>query len=193
MLNDKANANESVLAVLAAGGGLLEQIQAKGRYDFTCRDKFGNVLWEETIDNVVCTLGKNVMLDAALAGSSYSVVGPFMGLISSTSFTAVAAADTMASHAGWLEAGLANAPTYTAPRKTAAWSAASAGAKALSAALAFTFTGSGTVQGAFMTYGTGALSTIDNTAGVLLSASAFGTPQPVVATNVLSVSYSISL
>lgn len=193
MTDEKANPNDKVLAVLSAGHGLDEFLRAKGRYEFVCRDKFGNVLWEETIDNVVCTIGKNVMLDAALAGSAYTVVGPFMGLISSTSWSAVAAADTMASHAGWLEAGLANAPTYTAPRKTAAWSAASAGAKALSAALTFSFTGSGTVQGAFMTYGTGALSTIDNTAGTLLSASAFGTPQPVVSTNVLSVSYSLSL
>lgn len=151
-------------------------------------------VWSDVFHNVVCTVGKNVMLDAALAGSSYTVVGPYMGLISSTSYSAVAAADTMTSHAGWLEAGGANAPTYTAPRKTCAWSAASAGAKALSASLSYSITGSGTVKGCFIVYGTGALSTIDNTAGSLYSAGTFtGGDQPVVNGNTLAVSYSTSL
>jgi hypothetical protein len=152
------------------------------------------MVWSDVFHNVVCTLGKNVMLDAALAGSAYTVVGPYMGLISSTSYSAVAAADTMASHAGWLEAGGANAPTYTAPRKTCAWSAASAGSKALSASLSYAITGSGTVKGCFIVYGTGALSTIDNTAGTLYSAGLFtGGDQPVVNGNTLAVSYSTSL
>src|SRR6266404_1532570 len=99
--------------------------------------------WHDTAPNVVATVGKNLALDTYLAGSSYTVTGPYLGLISSTSFSAVAAGDTMASHSGWLEAGNANAPTYTSPRKTAAWSAASAGAKALSAALSFAITGTG--------------------------------------------------
>lgn len=66
-----------------------------------------------------------------------------------------------------LEAGNANAPTYSGTRKTCEWNAASGGSKALSAALSFAFTGSGTVKGAFLVFGTGALNTIDNTAGTL--------------------------
>lgn len=151
-------------------------------------------VWSNVFHNVVCTVGKNVMLDAALAGSSYTVVGPYMGLISSTSYTAVAAGNTMTSHAGWLEAGGANAPTYTAPRKTCAWSAASAGSKSLSASLSYAITGPGTVKGCFIVYGTGAVSTIDNTAGSLYSAGLFtGGDQPVVNGNTLAVSYSTSL
>lgn len=152
------------------------------------------MMWSDVFANVVCTIGKNVMLDAALAGSAYTVVGPYMGLISSTSYSAVAVGDTMASHAGWLEAGATNAPTYTAPRKTCAWSAASGGSKALSASLSFSMTGTGTVKGCFIVYGTGALSTIDNTAGTLYSAGLFtGGDQPVVNGNTLAVSYSTSL
>lgn len=152
------------------------------------------MVWSDLFPNVVCTVGKNVMLDAALAGSAYTVVGPYMGLISSTSYSAVAVGDTMASHAGWLEAGATNAPTYTAPRKTCAWSAASGGSKALSASLSFSMTGTGTVKGCFIVYGTGALSTIDNTAGTLYSAGLFtGGDQPVVNGNTLAVSYSTSL
>lgn len=152
------------------------------------------VVWRDTIPNTVCTIGKNVALDAALAGSSYTVVGPYIGLISLTSYSAISAADTQASHAGWLEAGNANTPTYTSPRKTAAWSAASGGSKALSANASFAITGTGTVKGAFMIFGTGALTTIDNTAGTLLSAGLFtGGDKPVANLDTLNVSYSLAI
>ena len=170
----------------------MEALNLRGIFRATLTRK-GEVIWTDEFPNTVATVGKNLALDTFLAGSAYTVTGPYMGLISSVSYSAISAADTMASHAGWLEAGNANAPTYTAPRKTAAWSAASAGAKALSAALAFTFTGSGTVKGAFMVYGTGAVSTIDNTAGTLLSAGLFsGGDRAVVSTDVINVSYTMS-
>jgi hypothetical protein len=171
----------------------MEQMQIVGHYHVWCTDVDGNVLWDENFDNLVTTVGKNSMLDNYLAASSFSNT-LFMGLISSTSFTAVNAADTGASHAGWLEGGNANAPTYTAPRPTAAWASASAGAKALSAALSFAITGTGTIKGVFMVGGSGAVATIDNTGGTLFSAGLFtGGDQAVVNTNTVNVSYSVSL
>ena len=97
----------------------------------------------------------------------------------------------MASHAGWLEAGLANAPTYSeTARRTAAWAAAAGRSKALSAGLVFTFTGIGTVKGSFLT----TVATKDGITGSLYSAGLFtGGDQPVVATNTLTVSYTASL
>lgn len=155
--------------------------------------RFQYTAWEAVGPNVVATVGKNLALDTFLAGSSYTVTGPYLGLISSVSYSAVAAGDTMASHSGWLEAGNANAPTYTAPRKTAAWSGASSGSKALSAALTYAITGTGTVKGAFMLYGSGAVTTIDNTSGTLLSAGLFtGGDKAVVNTDSLNVSYSLA-
>ena len=100
----------------------------------------------------------------------------------------------MSSHAGWLEAGNANAPTYTSPRKTAAWSSASSGSKALSSALSFSITGSGTVKGCFLVYGSGAVTTIDNTSGTLYSAGLFSGGDKVVSNgDTLNVSYTASL
>lgn len=192
-MNDAANAYEALTNGLSASQGVVAEADAQGIYTFECRSAEGDLLWSEVLGNVVCTQGKNTMLDAALAGSSYTVTGPFIGLISSTSFTAVSAADTMTSHAGWVEAGNANAPTYTGTRVTAAWSAASGGSKQLSAPASFTMSGSGTVQGAFLTFGSGAVSTIDNTGGSLYSAGTFSVAQPVVTGNVLTVSYSTSL
>lgn len=170
----------------------MEHMNLRGVFRATLTRK-GEVIWSDEFENTVVTVGKNLALDTFLAGAAYTVTGPYMGLISSVGYSAISAADTMSSHAGWTEAGNANAPTYTAPRKTAAWSAAAAGSKALSAALAFTFTGAGTVKGAFMVFGTGAVSTIDSTAGTLLSAGLFsGGDRAVVSTDVLNVSYTMS-
>jgi len=194
MKNEKTNPASKCDAELLRSSGHNEKGRVRGRFTAECFDKNGNLKWRDTIENVVCTIGKNVALDAYLAGSSYTVTGPFMGLISSVDWSAVAAADTMASHAGWKEAGATNAPTYTAPRKTCAWDAAASGEKALSSALAFVFTGAGTVKGCFIVFGTGAVSTIDNTSGTLYSAGAFTGGDKVVAdTDTLNVTYTASL
>jgi hypothetical protein len=194
MTDERANARECNDASVVRGGGIGEHAEAHGRYVIECISVDGKLKWRETIENVVCTVGKNLMLDSSLAGAAYTVVGPYMGLISSTSYTAVAAGDTMASHSGWLEAGGANAPTYTGNRKTAVWSAATAGGKALSAALSFAITSTGTVKGAFLVFGTGAVGTKDDTNGVLWSAGTFSTgDKAVVNGDTLNVNYSTSL
>ena len=116
-----------------------------------------------------------------------------MGLISSVSFTAVSASDTMASHAGWLEAGSTNAPTFAA-RIAPSFGTASAGSIGTSTPTSFTMTGNGTIEGAFITYGTGAVTTLMDTNGTLLSAGVFtGGAQPVNSGNVVQVTYSLSL
>lgn len=194
MSNEKLNANDNTGANILRNAGHEEKAEAHGLFIIKCFDKDGCLKWDDTAENVVTTVGKNLALDTYLAGSSYTVVGPFMGLISSVSYSAVAAADTMSSHAGWTEAGVTNAPTYTVPRKTAAWSSAASGSKALSAALSFTMTGAGTVKGCFLVFGTGALSTVDNTAGTLYSAGLFtGGDKVVISTDVIQVSYTASL
>lgn len=193
-MNENANPQDHNDASITRNATHTEQAHAHGCYHVQCWDKDGNLKWEDTAPNVVTTVGKNLALDTYLAGAAYTVTGPFLGLISSTSYTAVDVADTMSSHAGWLEAGTANAPTYTAPRKTAVWSAASSGSKALSAALSYAITGTGTVKGCFLVFGTGAVSTIDNTSGTLYSAGLFtGGDKAVISTDTLNVSYTASL
>jgi hypothetical protein len=194
MTEERADARERHDASVIRGSGLGECADAQGRYEIECIGPDGKLKWRDTIENVVQTVGKNLALDTFLAGSAYTVTGPYMSLISSVSYSAVSAGDTMASHAGWLEAGGANAPTYSGNRKTAAWSAAASGAKALSAALSFAITSSGTVKGAFLCYGSGALNTKDNTAGTLWSAGTFSTgDKAVVNGDTLNVNYSTSL
>lgn len=69
----------------------------------TCFDRDGNVKWEDEARNLVTTAGKNDLLDKYLKGSAYTAAW-FVGLIDLTSYSAIAAADTAASHAGWIEA-----------------------------------------------------------------------------------------
>ncbi len=194
MPSEKLNPIDAVGCSVIMGAKVEEEARLIGRYTFECFDKDGNLKWTEVIDNTVVTVGKNLALDTFLAGSAYTVTGPFLGLISSTSFTAISAADTMTSHAGWLEAGGANTPTYTAPRKTAVFSAASGGSKALSAPLNFAITGTGTIKGGFMTYGTGAVSTIDSTTGTLLSAGLFVSgDRAVLSGDQINITWSLSM
>jgi len=194
MTEERADARECNDATVIRGSGLDEQAAAHGVFTAECIGADGRVKWRDTFSNVVQTVGKNLMLDTAFAGAAYTVTGPHMGLISSTSYSAVSDGDTMASHAGWLEAGGTNAPSYTGNRKTAVWSAATAGGKALSVALSFEITGTGTAKGAFLVFGSGASATKDNTGGTLWSAGTFSTgDKAVVNGDTLSVNYSTSL
>lgn len=191
---DKLNPKEALTIGLAQLGGMGEKANAEGIYTIQCFDKpNGQLLWEQRVGNVVCTLGKNLMLQSSLTGSAYTTVGPYMGLISSVGFTAVSAADTIASHAGWNEAGTTNAPTFAA-RVAPAFSTPASGTISTSTPVSFIMTGSGTIQGGFLVYGTGATTTIGSTTGILLSAGVFqGGAQPVITGNEVRVAYQLSL
>jgi len=192
---ENVRARDNVSASLISHPPAMEGIKIKGEYLFELRDKDGNLKWKERVVNHVATLGINLMLDTLMAGSGYSVTGPYMGLISGNSaYSGTAVGDTMSSHAGWDEAGGVSEPTYSGTRKTCAWDAAGSGAISLSAALSFTFTGAGDVEGAFIVLGTGAVATIDNTSGTLFSAGVFsGGTKTVAATDVLNVSYTLTV
>ncbi len=198
-MNDRLNAADQLGATVLRATQLRENCDAQGQYTAKCFDKDGNLKWEDVIENTVMTEGKNLALDTFLAGTSYTVTGPYMGLISSVSYTAIAAGDTAAQingTNGWKEAGSgANFPLYTGNRKTCAWSAASAGTKSLSAVLSFVIaTTGGTVKGAFIILGGSASNTIASTGGTLYSAGLFaGGDRTLSVGDTVQVSYSTSL
>lgn len=180
----KLDTSESTGASLGFTGEVPEGMHLAGVYTATMRDASGNVLWEQKFPNLVTTVGKNYILDNALAGSAYTAT-MYIGLISNSGYSAIAAGDTMASHSGWTES-----TNYSqANRPTTAWSAASAGSKALSAALTFSINATDTIKGCFMT----TVSTKGGTTGTLVSAGLFtGGDQPAVNGNSLAVSYTMS-
>ena len=56
-MSDKAD------ATVLLGGSTTETTGLTGYYDVKCLDSAGNVKWEETITNLVTTVGKNDILD----------------------------------------------------------------------------------------------------------------------------------
>lgn len=172
-----------------------ESMGIQGSYRVVCRDADGNIKWEDEFPNLVNAVGKQLMLDTLLSGSSYTTVGPFLGLISGTGLT-FAAADTLSSKS-WTEF-----TNYTvggsAVRGTASFSSATSTGTTptnvttkTASAITYTITGGGgTVGGCFLVTGSGASSTINNTSGTLYSAGAFSTAKVTTAGDTVSVTYS---
>ncbi len=161
-----------------------EKVNARGVYTFECVGPDGCIKWRDSMPNLVTTVGKNHLLDTELAGSAYTAAW-YLGLIDSTSYTAVAAGDTSASHAGWTE----NVQYSNATRPAPSWGGAAAGSKA-STATAFNINGSGgTIKGAFLVSNR----TKSGTTGTLYSAGLFTGGDKVVASgDTLNVTYTAS-
>ena len=186
MFHEKVGPSDGASASFIGNNLQVESVEMHGVYTAKCFDAEGRLKWAEKVDNLVTTVGKNDLLDKYLAGSAYTAA-----IVMGLKGTGVAVVgDTQASHASWLEVGLANVPAYSGTRKTPAFSAAASGSKATSAAVAFTFTSGGTVAGVFINQG--GTSAIDNTTGILYSAGDFASARVVVATDVLNVTYTAS-
>jgi hypothetical protein len=183
--------------VLNAGAQANETVGIEGFYEVKCHDKDGNLKWEESFPNLVNAVGKELMLDTLLKGTSYTVVGPFLGLISGASPTFGTGSDTQTSHAGWTEfvnytvGGSAVRGTAVFASATSTGSTPSNVTTSAAAAITYTITGAGgTVGGCFLVTGTGASSAQSNTGGVLYSAGAFTTAKVTTAGDTVSVTYS---
>lgn len=186
MTTEKITSNDLCEAATKYNTMPEDQMSIHGTYHAVCYDANGNVKWEDDIINLVTTVGKNFTLDTTLGNTAGGAV--VMGLKGTG--TAVVA-DTQASHASWLEVGLANAPTYTGNRPTPSFSAASAGSKATSSAVSFSMTSTGTVAGCFINIGGSA--TKDNTTGTLFSAGDFSSSKAVVNGDTIAVTYTATL
>jgi len=196
MIKEKQGFGDNAVATMATNVADQELVGIHGYYHVECRDKDGNLKWQDEFPNLVNAVGKELLLDTLLGGSAYTVTGPFLGLVDGASPT-FAAADTMVSHAGWIE--FAN---YTvggsAIRGTAVFAAATSSGTtpanitaAAATPIVYLITGAGgTVGGCFLTLGSGASSTINNTSGTLYSAGAFGTAKITTAGDTVSVTYS---
>jgi hypothetical protein len=181
-MQDKVQMADVCEASVTRGASHKEATSISGYYTVECFNK-GQLKWKDDIHNLVTTVGKNFTMDTTLGNTAGGAV--VMGLKGTG--TAVVA-DTQASHAGWLEVGLANAPVYTGNRPTPTFSAASAGAKTTSAAVTFAITSSGTVAGCFINIGGSA--TKDSTTGTLFSAGDFTAGSKTVTSgDTLSVTY----
>lgn len=140
--------------------------------------------WADGFSNLVTTAGKNDLLTQYLKGSAYTAAW-FVGLIDNAGFTAINAADTAASHAGWSESSAYSNGT----RPALTLGTASAGSIDNSASKAsYTINATATINGAF----TITNSTKGGTTGTLYSAGSFGTPRSVISGDTLQVQVTLS-
>jgi hypothetical protein len=180
---------ESIYAAAGAVAGLLysvglvESIRApRFKYEFECRDKDGNLKWVDGFTNLVTTAGKNDLLTQYFKGATYTAAW-YIALIDNAGFSAVAAGDTAASHAGWTE----SVAYSNANRPTLSFGTASAASLAATAAT-FNINGTATINGAFSITN----NTKSGTTGVLYSAGSFGATRAVTNGDTLNVTLTVT-
>jgi hypothetical protein len=189
MFNEKAHSADSTNAGLVAKTGFGESAKGGGVFHVQCFDKDGVLKWEDQMHNLVVNVGLQDMNTKYFAGSTYTA-SFFLGLITGPgSSTTYAAADTLASHAGWTEF-----TDYSGNRKAVTFGTATTADPSVisnSASPAqFSITGAGgTVAGAFL------CNVNSGTSGLLFSEADFQSPgdRVVVSGDTLNVTYTFSL
>ena len=185
---ETAQAGETIVAAVEKKSCGLERALAGGVFTITCYDKDGNVKWEDSAANLVVNQGLKDMNDKYFSGAAYTAAW-YLGLVTGPgSGTTFAAADTLASHAGWTEF-----TNYSGSRGAVTFGAATTADPSVitnPSPVQFTITGAGgTVAGAFLA------SVSSGTSGILFSESDFQSPgdRAVVSGDVLNVTYQFSL
>lgn len=188
MLNTKASSSDNVSSVVTTGAGSAEGMRAGGVFHFVCRDKDGNIKWEEKTHNLVVNVGLQHMNATFFEGSSYNAAW-YLGLIQGPSGSvSLAASDTLILHVGWTEDSnySGNRPLLTFGTATTADPSVidNSGSPA-----SFAITGTTTISGAFLA------SVASGTSGILFSESLFASPgdRSVVSGDTLNVTYTFSL
>jgi hypothetical protein len=162
-----------------------------GHYKVECvRD--GVVIWTEEFDNLVVNTGKADILEKYFRTTTTYTTALFMGLIvGGIAATAISAADTSASHAGWTEssaysAGTRPAPTFNAATGTGGGSNSAGTGSIATTATSFSINGTVTVGGVGMWTN----NTKGGTTGTLISAGLFtGGDRATVSGDTLNVTW----
>lgn len=188
MSDNIAKSTDTVTAGMVCGTRPEAHARAGGVYKIQCVGADGQVKWEEQMHNLVVNVGLQDMVNTYLDAGT-QITTWYLGLITGPgSGTTIAAADTLASHAGWTEF-----TSYTGSRKAAVFGTATTADPSVvsntASPASFTMSGSGTIAGAFL------CSASSGTTGVLFSASDFQSPgdRTVVSSDVLNVTYTFSL
>lgn len=143
----------------------------------------GQVIDVDEFYNDITTEGKNSLLDIMFRAQT-QLTSWYVGLIDNSGFSALAAGDTMASHAGWAEF------TNYSQSTRVQWVqiAASGGSITNTTSVVIDITGSGTLYGGFITSD----STKGGTSGKLWATAAFNTTKPVTNGDQIKLTYTVS-
>jgi hypothetical protein len=188
MSTEISKTSDSVSGAVIRKSDFVHGASAGGVFTVVCRDKDGNLKWEEVSPNLVVNQGLQDMNAKYFVGSAYTAAW-YLGLVTGpSSGTTFAAGDTLASHAGWTED-----TNYAGSRKACTFgTATTADPSVITNSLntaSFTMNATTTIAGAFLT------NVASGTSGVLFSASDFQSPgdRAVVNGDVLVVTYTFNL
>jgi len=188
MSTEISKTSDSVSGAVTRKADFVHNAFAGGVFTVTCRDKDGNLKWEESNPNLVVNQGLQDMNAKYFVGSAYTAAW-YLGLVTGpASGTTFAAGDTLASHAGWTEN-----TNYSGTRKVCTFgTATTADPSVITNALntaSFTMNATTTIAGAFLT------NVASGTSGILFSASDFQSPgdRAVINGDVLLVTYTFNL
>ena len=159
-------------------------LNPQGHFVVTHKDKHGNVIHTQRVKNGITNGGKDDLLDVAFDAGTQSTTWYF-SLIDNSGFTALAAADTMASHSGWTELQSYNEATRVD------WNpdGASSQSQTNAAGRTFTINATETVNGIFLSSN----STKGGTTGILWSTASFAATINVVNTDTLDIVYTVDI
>jgi hypothetical protein len=188
---EHSKAQDSVTAGLITQRAGTERIGAGGVFTVTCVGADGQEKWADTFHNLVVNEGLQDMNSKYFAATGYTSAW-FLGLVQGPgSGTTFAAADTLASHAGWTE--LVPGTDYTGNRKAVTFGTATTADPSVisnsASPASFAMLVNGTVvAGALLS------SVATGTSGILFSAGDFtGGDKTVDSGDTLNVTYSFSL
>lgn len=184
MHTEKVDVQDSLGATALLGGSVSEQLSVTGRYDVKCLDADGNLKWEDSIENIVVTVGKANLLNVYLASGTQTTTW-YLGLVDGASTPTYVVGDTMLSHAGWTE----STAYSNATRPQAVFGTPTATSSISSSATTFTINATATIAGAFLVTN----SAKSGTTGTLYSAGSFATARGVIANDSLLVTYTASV
>lgn len=164
--------------------GLGSDLGIGGIFHVECYDKAGNLRWKDTAKNAVTNVGMNSVLDVYLRNQT-QIATWYLGLVDNAGFSAYAAADTAASHAGWAE----GVPYSDSNRIT--WTPAAAASQSIAntSTSDFTINATATVKGVFLISN----NTKSGSTGTLFATASFsGGNQTVNSGDTLKVTYTCS-
>jgi len=184
---ENSKTQDAVQAGMIANKQAFDTLGAGGVYSVECVGPDGQVKWTDTFHNLVMNEGVQDMNTQYFKGAAYTA-SPFLGLVTGPgSGTTFAAADTLASHAGWTESS-----AYAGSRKAVTFGTATTANPSVitnsASPSSFVMNATVTIAGAFL------CTVASGTSGVLFSAGDFtGGDKNVDSGDTLNVTYTFSL
>lgn len=184
-MDDSLDITQQADVSVVRGRQAEDKLPLRGRFQIEHLDKDGNVKGVYDFPNDITNEGKNQLFEIMFHdGTQIANASWFIGLISNSGYSALAAGDTMASHSGWTEF------TGYSQSTRVAWGAGAAASQSItnSSPATFDINATGTVKGIFVVSN----STKGGTSGKLWATALFTADVPVANGDQLRVTYTVS-